>query len=181
MRYRAVPFVLAALLVFTSSFCYAELKIAVVVATKAIFESEEAKQKMSTLEETLSPQVQELETLRQEMTDLRDRLVKDEAVLSDDAKREQQKQLENMQIDLEFGLQRYRKAVQDGNERIISEITPKFNAVVQDLIELEGYDMVFNHNITNQFLLYVNQKHDITRKVTEGINNKSVVAPASDE
>ena len=181
MRYRAVRIVLAALLVFTSSYCHAELKIAVVVATKAIFESEEAKEKMSSLEETLSPQLQELETLREDMTELRDRLVKDEAVMGDDARREQQKQLENMQIDLEFGLNRYRKAVQDGNEQILADLSPKFNAVVQDLIDLEGYDMVLNHNVTNQFLLYVNQKHDITRKVTEGINDKRVISTSSEE
>ena len=54
--------------------------------------------KVKSLEESLASQQQELEELNTQMTELRDRLVKDDAVLSNEAKREQQKQLENMQI-----------------------------------------------------------------------------------
>ena len=171
MQFRAMRFIFTAVLVLASSFCNAEIKMAVVVATKAIFESEEAKTKLMDLESSLSPQQTELETLRDEILALREKLLKDEAILSAEAKREIQKNLENMQIDLEFGLQKYQKAIQDGQEKIVNEITPKFNAVVQDLIELEGYDIVFNYD--QRVLLYVNQKHDITRKVTEGLNNKT--------
>lgn len=179
MHSRAIRWVLASLLVFTASFSYAEFKVAVVVATQAIFESEEAKSKISDLEATLKPQQERLETLNKELGDLRDKLIRDEAVMSDQAKRDEQKSLENKQIELDFGLQQYRKAVQDGQEKIMSELIPVFNAVVQDLVDLEGYDIVMNHQPNTQFFLYVNVKHDITRKVTEGINNRLISGTAN--
>ena len=47
-------------------------------------------------------------------------------------------------------------------------MAPKLNAVLDDLVEIEGYDLVLQRG----GLLYVNIKHDITRRVTEKLNEK---------
>ena len=45
---------------------------------------------------------------------------------------------------------------------------PQDEELREDLIELEGYDMIMERSQ----LRYVNSKHDITRRVTEKLNEK---------
>ena len=56
-------------------------------------------------------------------------------------------------------------------EKLAEEAHPSAedsNAVLKDIIDLEGYDVVMDR----QAFLYVNPKHDITRKITELLNDK---------
>ena len=92
----------------------------------------------------------------------------DAEILGDAEKRNIQKDIEDKQLDYEFGVNKFRKELQDRQEQIFRQMAPKLDAVLKDLIEIEGYDMVFPRG----GLLYVNTKHDITRKVTEKINEK---------
>ena len=47
-------------------------------------------------------------------------------------------------------------------------MAPKFEAVLKDLIDLEDYDAV----LPRQTLLWINPRHDITRRVTEKLNER---------
>ena len=71
-------------------------------------------------------------------------------------------------MDFEFGANKLQKELQDRQQDVIRDMAPKLDAVLQDLIEIEGYDVV----LQRRGLLYVNPKHDITRKVTEKLNEK---------
>ena len=71
-------------------------------------------------------------------------------------------------MDFEFGANKLQKELQDRQQDVIRDMAPKLDAVLQDLIEIEGYDVV----LQRRGLLYVNSKHDITRKVTEKLNEK---------
>ena len=51
-------------------------------------------------------------------------------------------------------------------QAIFQQISPKYQKVIQDLIEIEGYDMIMERGS----LLYANSKHEITRKITEKLN-----------
>lgn len=149
----------------------AELKIAVVNAQKAVFDTEEAKESIQEIDTRLTPERERLEALLDEILAHREQLVKDSEIMSLDEQTEIQKNIENKQLDLDFGRQRLNKQISDEREKLLQDISPKFNAVVQDLIDIEGYDLVLNFN--PQVTMYVNPKHDITRKVTELMNNKS--------
>ena len=48
-------------------------------------------------------------------------------------------------------------------------LAPKFEKVRNDLIQVEGYDMI----ITPNALVYANPINDITKKVTERMNEQS--------
>ena len=78
--------------------------------------------------------------------------------------------IESKQADLQFQANKLRKEFNDRQQEIVSQIVPKLDAVLKDLVEIEGYDFIFNKN--QQTVLYVNTKHDITRKVTEKLNEK---------
>ena len=45
---------------------------------------------------------------------------------------------------------------------------PKVQAIVNDLVEVERYDLVFERSNVG----YVNPRHDITAKVTEKLNER---------
>ena len=88
--------------------------------------------------------------------------------MSDSEQRRAQKDIEDKQLELQFGVQKLQKEAQDGQQEILREMSPKLNAVLKDIIDLEGYDVVMDR----QAFLYVNPKHDITRKITELLNDK---------
>ena len=178
---RVARFACVLFIAVTAASVGAELKIAVVNAQKAVFDTEEAQAGIQTIDNKLRPQREDLEQLRDTILALRDQLTKDAEIMSPEEQTDIQKNIEDQQLDFDYGLQRLNKQIGDEREKLLQDISPKFNAVLQDLIDLEGYDMVLNWN--PQVTVYVNPKHDITRKVTEMMNNKTddVTAEASSE
>ena len=146
----------------------AQLKIAVLNVQRALGESEEAKGLADGIQQDLQEQQDELQALQEEIQALQEQLEKDAEILGDDEKRRIGKDIEDKRLDLEFGANKLQKEVQDRQEEILRQMAPKLDAVLKDLIEIEGYDVVLQRS----GLLYVNTKHDITRKVTEKLNEK---------
>ena len=146
----------------------AEYKFAVLDVQRAIGDSEEAKSLAAQVEQDLKEDQDALQKLAEEIQAVQDRLQKDAEILGDAEKRGLQKDIEDKQLDYEFGVNKFRKELQDRQQEIFRQMGPKLDAVLTDLIEIEGYDVVF----PRAGLLYVNTKHDITRKVTEKLNEK---------
>lgn len=160
---------------------YGQLKIAVVNATAAVFESEEAKEEMSVIEAELRPEQERLQALQDEIGELENRAQTDSEIMSEVEKSELKSDIDDKTLDLNFNVERFQRRVNDERNKIMNQLGPKFNAVLQDLIDIEGYDLVFNWN--PQITIYVNPKHDITRKVTEMLNDRQgelVPDPAAD-
>lgn len=145
---------------------HAEMKIVVLDTVRAILETDEAKVLIEAAEKGLSNETEELRELAGQRQTLQAKLQKDGDVMSAAETREIQKDLEDLQIDLQFRSQKLQKAVQDKRQEILVALAPKFEKVRNDLVEVEGYDMILAPNA----LLYVNPKNDITRRVTERMN-----------
>jgi outer membrane protein len=79
-----------------------------------------------------------------------------------------QKDIEDKQIDYQFLGNKLQKEVNDRRQELLQQMVPKIDVVLKDLIELEGYDLIMERGQ----LRYVNSKHDITRRVTEKLNEK---------
>ena len=79
------------------------------------------------------------------------------------------KDLEDMQADLQFGNQKLQKQTQDKRQEIIQAMAPKYEKVLNDLIQIDQIDLILSHNQ----LHYTNAKHDISRRVTEKLNEAS--------
>ncbi len=146
----------------------ADFKFAVLDLQRAIGDTEEAKSLLTQMDQDLKQDQEALQQLATDMQAVQERLQKDAEILGDAEKRSMQKEIEDKQIDYEFGVNKLRKEVQDRQQEIFRQMAPKLDAVLKDLIEIEGYDIVF----PRAGLLYVNTKHDVTRKVTEKINEK---------
>lgn len=146
----------------------AQLKIAVLNVERALGDSDEAKAQGEQIQADLQSDQDGLKALGEEIEALQERLEKDAEILGDDEKRRIGKDIEDKRLDFEFGANKLQKELQDRQQDVIRDMAPKLDAVLQDLIEIEGYDVV----LQRRGLLYVNPKHDITRKVTEKLNEK---------
>ena len=152
-----------------SSVAHAELKVAVLDTQRAIVGSEEAQGLIAQLEQEFKAKESDVGTLRDEIVALNERLQKDGEVMSDAEKRRVGKEIEDKRIDYQFQVNKLQKELNDRQQELFRELVPKVDAVLKDLIELEGYDMVMERST----LRWVNSKHDITRKVTEKLNERS--------
>ena len=146
----------------------AELKIAVVNSDAAIGQSEEFKTFREALQQEFSGEQGELKTLQDSIAALQQRVVDERDVMSESEMRDVQKEIENKNLDLEFRGKKFEKDVNDRQVEFFQSMTPKFQAVVNDLIEIERYDFVYER----RQVIFANMKHDITAKVTEKLNER---------
>ncbi len=167
MREKSKKWLLPAVLLLSLS-SQAELKIVVINAEQAILQSEEGKAKIEAIRTAVEADELKIQSLSDQIKSLQEQLAKDAEVISDGEKQKLQKDIENLNIDAQFELQKYQKKGNELQQDLMREMTPKLQAVLQDLIEVEGYDLV----MPRAGLLYTNAKHNITRKVTEKLNEK---------
>ena len=153
-------------LVLAAGSAAAELKIAVLDTQRALVESEEAQTLLAQAEKELQEEQEEVTALRDEIEALQQRLQTDGEVMSASETRKVSKDIEDKQIDFQFLVNKLQKEVNDRRQDILQQMVPKIDKVLKDLIELEGYDLIMER----ANLRYVNSKHEITRKVTEKLN-----------
>ena len=146
----------------------AELKIAVLDTQRALVSSEEAKALLEQAQSELQKEEEEVNALGEEIRALQDKMEKDGEIMSPAEQRRVQKDIEDKQIDYQFQVNKLQKELNDRRQELLQVMAPKVNVVLQDLIELEGYDLI----LERANLRYVNPKHDITRRVTEKLNEK---------
>ena len=117
----------------------------------------------------MEPEQTEVQGLAEQRQGLIDKVRKDGEVMSNSEQAQIQKDIEAIEIDLQFLSQKLQKTVQDKRQEILVALAPKFEKVRNDLIQIEGFDMIAAPNA----LVYVNPKNDITKKITERMNEQS--------
>mgnify|MGYP003573306060 CR=1 FL=1 len=146
----------------------AELKVAVLDTQRALVESEEAKELLAQAAEELQAEEASVKTLGESIMAIQEKLQTDGEVMSPTEQRKLQKEIEDKQIDYQFQVNKLQKEVNDRRQELLQQMVPKIDTVLKDLIEVEGYDLIMERSQ----LRYVNSKHDITRKVTEKLNER---------
>ncbi len=162
-----------ATLVLVATFCgtapaYAEMNIVVLDSVRAILESDEAKLLAEAANKEMESEQNELRSMAEKMQELNTKLQTDGEVMSATEKRGLGKEIEDMQIDLQFRSQKLQKEVQDKRQEILQALAPKFDKVLKDIIQVDQIDLI----LSPQSLQYANTKHDITRRVTEKLNEQ---------
>jgi|TARA_B100000768_G_scaffold102413_1_gene95319 outer membrane protein len=148
---------------------YAEMKIVVLDPARAIAGSDEGKLLLANLESELKEDQDKLVASVEAFQALQAKMQKDGEVMSDSDKRKTVKELESMQVDIQFAQQKLQKEAQDRQQEILQSLAPQFQKVRDDLIQIDQIDMIVNPNV----LQYANAKHDITKRVTEKMNEQS--------
>ena len=156
-------------ILFTAPVVSAEMNIVVLDPVRAILESEEAQVLAEAANKEMQPQQEELRAAAEEMQALQAKLQKDGEVMSESEQRKAIKDLESMQADLQFGSQKLQKEAQDRRQEILQALAPKYEKVLSDLIQIDQIDLILSPNQ----LQYANAKHDISRRVTEKLNEQA--------
>ena len=160
--------VAVALALAVSSAASAELVVGFIDTARAISESDEGKALLAQIESELAEDQSRLEGLQDEFEQMREKLETDAEIMSDDERRRHQKLMEENRTDFQYELQKYQRELQERQQEVLEEMAPKVNAALADIIELEGMDVVFERQVAT----FVNPKHDITRRITEKLNEK---------
>lgn len=150
----------------------AEPNIAVVDAETAIGNTLEAQQFLEVLQQELSGDREVLEGLQAEIQELQQRVTDEGDVMSDTERRGIAKEIEDKQLELEFNATKYQKELEDRQREFLTDMGPKFQAVLNDLIQVERYDFVLGART----VIFANMRHDITAKITEKLNEKHAEA-----
>ncbi len=147
---------------------YADMNLVVLDSVRAIMESDEAKVLIDAANTEMEVEQSELRKMAENMQSLNAKLQTDGEVMSASEKRKVTKEIEDIQIDLQFGSQKLQKEAQDKRQEILQVLAPKFDTVLKDIIQIDQIDLIFAPNA----LQYANPKHDITKKVTEKLNEQ---------
>ena len=161
-------YLLAATLFMTAGPVQAELKMVVLDSVRAILDTEEAAKLIEAANKEMSSEQQALQGLADQMKAIQERLQTDGEVMSESETRKAQKDMEDLRIDLEFGSKKLQKEAQDRRNEILQILAPKFEKVRNDIIQVDQIDFI----VQPQALIYANPVHDITRRVTEKMNEQ---------
>ena len=157
-----------ALCLGASSIASAQLVIGFLDTARAISESDEGKALLEQIESELAEDQARLQALQDELTSLQEQFETDREIMSDDERRRQRRSIEEKNSDLQYEFQKYQRELQERQQEVLQEMAPKVNAALADIIELQGMDVVFERQVAT----FVNPKHDITRRITEKLNEK---------
>jgi outer membrane protein len=144
----------------------AEIKIAIVDVQGAILQSEEAKRLLQQIQNEFKDEEEEIVKIQSEAAAMLERLQKDAEVMSDAEKRRLQQQIESKNNDFVFFRQKLQRQVEDRQQELFAGVNGKVQKAIEELVKSEDYDLI----LPRQAALYVNPVYNITRKVTEKLN-----------
>ena len=147
----------------------AELKIAVVDVQAAIGQTQEAQSFLEKVQESLEADLERIRELTAQRGEIEEKVQRDAEVMGEEERTRLSEDYERITSDLQYRTETYQKAVNRRRNELFQKMGPGVQAALDDLVKLEAYDLVLPRNT----VIYVNPKHDITRKVTEVLDKQS--------
>ncbi len=146
----------------------AELKIAVVDVQAAIGQTQEAQAFLEKVQESLEADLERIRELTAQRAEIEEKVQRDGEVMGEEERTRLSEDYERITSDLQYRTDTYQKAVNRRRNELFQKMGPGVQAALDDLVKLEAYDLVLPRNT----VIYVNPKHDITRKVTEVLDKQ---------
>ena len=166
MRHHISAVAISVVMPLISSSVLAEMKIAFVDVQRAILSSEQAKKLQAQIGEEFKDEEAEIRQVSSDAAALIQRLQKDSEVMSDAEKIKLQKQIEEKENDFSYLLQKLQNKIQTRQTELFSGTEVRLQKAIEDLVMSDDYDVILPRNAA----LYVGDLYDITRKVTEKLN-----------
>jgi len=163
---RLIAILATTLMVLGAPSVLAEVKIAVVDVQGAILQSEEAKRLLQQIQTEFKTEEDEIREIQSEAAAMLQRLQKDAEVMSDVEKRRIQQQIESRNNDFVYLRQKLQRQIEERQQELFAGIDGKVQKAIEALVKSDDYDLI----LPRQAALYVNEIYNITRKVTEKLN-----------
>jgi len=158
--------ILAAMMMVSAPAALADVKIAVVDVQNAILNSEEAKRLLTQIQGEFKGDEDRIRKIQSDAAAILERLQKDSEVMSESEKRRLQGEIESLNNDFVYARQKLQKQIDDRQKELFAGVDQKVQRAIEDLVKQEDYDII----IPRQAALYVSDIYNVTRKVTEKLN-----------
>jgi outer membrane protein len=136
-------------------------KIGFVNTERILRESAPAKAAQAKIESEFKSRDAELQRLASNLRDKADKFEKDSPVLSDSDRTARQRELSNLDMDLQRKRREFQEDFNRRRNEEFSSIVSKANAAIKSIAEQENYDLIIQDAVT------VNPRIDITDKVIQ--------------
>lgn len=162
-------FTLGLMVALLSSQAYAaEFKVAVIDMQKSIQSSEEGKKARGELETAFNKRKKELQAEEAALKKMQEEFQKKQSALSDSAKQQKQKEMQERFVKYQEMLQRSQGEIQKKEQEMSEPIVKKIRVVVADVAKKRGYSMVIEKN--ENVVIYNQDSDDLTDDVIKQIN-----------
>ena len=162
---------IAAIALFSvSSVAFAQGKIAVVNLQQAILQTDFAQQQLEefTASDAFAEDKAEFDRLNADLEKLYQEFQRDQAAMSEDQQLAAEQKLRSKQSDLEYVRNKLQTLQQQNAQRVLAELAPLAQQVLQDVIKTEGIGLLLNA----QSALYSDVGYNLTAKVTDKLNQQ---------
>lgn len=144
----------------------AEARIAVVEPLQAIMETTQAQKLVEKLQGDMQTKEQELVKLRNEIQQIIDRLEKEKMTMSKDQQQKLADERDAKMLDLRSRSQLAQKRMEEEQKELLSTMEPKLRTALEQLAQEKNLDLI----VTQQAVLFAKDEIDVTREVTQKIN-----------
>lgn len=153
-------------MVMTSSSAFAEAKIGISDAQRAILQSEFGKQGLDQINSNFSEQENILKEMQKEITSLLEKLKKDTELMSDQEFQNLLQEITIKRAQMAQRLQEIQRVKLEQTDRLIQSLTSRYQEAIEALVLAEKYDLI----IPRQGIHYRHELYDVTAKITEKMN-----------
>jgi len=172
---RVCTMVLAAVVTLVAGNTFAQdddegLKIAILDMGAALLNSEVAQGVEAELQTETADDRDKIKTLAEQAQKLQDQLQQDSEVMSESEQRRIVGELQELQNQYQFLVQKLQKLSQDRRQQFQQKYSPNLVQAISDVIEEGGYDLV----IRAEAAPYFDASFDITARVTEKLNQQNL-------
>ncbi|MEN2994565.1 MAG: OmpH family outer membrane protein [Thermodesulfovibrio sp.] len=153
------------------SFAHAEVKIGVVDLYRVLNESEEGKKSINELQSMFEARQKTLEEKQKKIQSLKEELEKKRSVLSEEARKAKEEEIERLGRDLQRTAADYQVELQKKQNEITQSMLREIRQIINDFAKKEGYSLILEK--VEQIILFTTPEVDITDKIISIFNQKT--------
>ncbi len=165
LRVGVIVFIAVSL--FASSAAWAQTKIGFVRTERVLKESAPAQAAQKKLETEFSKREKELQDLASRLRGLSEKLERDLPVLSEKDRVTQQREITDMERDLQRRQREFREDLNQRRNEELAGVVEQANQAIRKIAESEKFDVIF------QEAVYASPRIDITDKVLRALGTKA--------
>lgn len=150
----------------SSSSAFAEVKIGVADAQRAILQSELGAKGMDQINGAFVEQENQLKEMQKEVTTLLEKLKKDTELMSDQEFQNLLQEISVKRGQMAQGVENLQRVKIENTDRLIQSLTSRYQEAVEALVLSDKYDLI----VPRQSVHYRHELYDVTAKITEKMN-----------
>jgi outer membrane protein len=158
----------AAVMAFVGGVAHAaEYKIGFVNTERLFREAAPAKRAQQKLEKEFAARDADIQKLSRQARDLQAQLERDGATMADSDRRNKERDLANMNRDLQRSQREFREDLNLRRNEELASVQERANKVIQQMAEAEKFDLILQDPV-----VFASQRIDITDKVIKALADK---------